>query len=322
MATSRTAMTATGSHQRIPSTTSATMADSTTTLSASGSRKAPERVAPCFRAIQPSNPSDSAIAAPSEKAAQLAPQRRMRATKTGVPASLTAVTALAGVSRAEGPNVCTRPCPSGRTAAAVCISPALLMAAGPRRSRELACDGHGNWHAGSWQLGCHGHDTGRRCSRPRAGRPLRMACANRTRTALVRRNVTSGTSASAGRDGIEVGAGRPRDEDLRERSDPEVRGDVNDPVHLGRFAVAACLAGPDDQDLEHLPDEGVTATGSDAVLELRAFEEPLGDQLGGDLAGEIGGLGPFLAAVREEADPVELCLLQPFEQQVVVGLGL
>ena len=47
---SRAAMIATGSHQNSPAATRAIMAPRTSTLSASGSRNAPERVAPCRRA--------------------------------------------------------------------------------------------------------------------------------------------------------------------------------------------------------------------------------------------------------------------------------
>ena len=51
MAISRAAMMATGSHHTMPLATRATRAPSTATLSARGSRKAPERVAPCLRAV-------------------------------------------------------------------------------------------------------------------------------------------------------------------------------------------------------------------------------------------------------------------------------
>ena len=50
MPSSRTAMIATGTHQNVSLATSATMAPSTSTLSASGSRKAPLRVVPWRRA--------------------------------------------------------------------------------------------------------------------------------------------------------------------------------------------------------------------------------------------------------------------------------
>ncbi len=98
-------MMATGTHQMMPLATKAASAASTTTLSANGSRKAPDRVAPCFRAIHPSTPSDMAMTPPSEKAAQLAPHKRMMATKKGVTIRRSAVIPLAGVSSADGPNV-------------------------------------------------------------------------------------------------------------------------------------------------------------------------------------------------------------------------
>ena len=50
IATSRTMISATGSHQIEPHATSATIAPSTRTLSARGSRNAPERVVPWRRA--------------------------------------------------------------------------------------------------------------------------------------------------------------------------------------------------------------------------------------------------------------------------------
>ena len=53
----RQAMRATGTHQNTPVLTSTAMAASTTILSARGSRKAPDRVAPWRRASQPSRPS-------------------------------------------------------------------------------------------------------------------------------------------------------------------------------------------------------------------------------------------------------------------------
>ena len=57
MPSSRTVMRMTGATAKRSDATSAHMAPSTSTLSASGSRKAPERVVPCLRATQPSMPS-------------------------------------------------------------------------------------------------------------------------------------------------------------------------------------------------------------------------------------------------------------------------
>src|SRR5690242_10506090 len=55
--TSRAAMIATGTHHTSPRDTRATKPPSVRTLSAIGSRNAPERVAPSRRASQPSTPS-------------------------------------------------------------------------------------------------------------------------------------------------------------------------------------------------------------------------------------------------------------------------
>ena len=57
MPTSRTATMMTGSHEKSPRSPSATKPPSTSTLSASGSRNAPERVVPSRRASQPSSQS-------------------------------------------------------------------------------------------------------------------------------------------------------------------------------------------------------------------------------------------------------------------------
>src|ERR1035441_2869347 len=105
MATSRTAMITTGSHNAIAVATGAKSAPGTTTLSPGGSRKAPERVVPCFRASQPSMPSDAASRPPRTNVVQLAPHSTIRAMTTGVANSRSTVIALAGVSIAEGPNV-------------------------------------------------------------------------------------------------------------------------------------------------------------------------------------------------------------------------
>ena len=133
MAISRTAMTATGSHQMIPLATSATSAPSTTALSARGSRKAPERVVPCLRATQPSIPSDRARRPPNTKVNQLAPHSMIMTMSTGVASRRSTVMPLAGVSSAEGPKVVAR------TAGATCRGrpdprvPSLTPAPGPGR---------------------------------------------------------------------------------------------------------------------------------------------------------------------------------------------
>ena len=127
MAISRTAMMATGSHHTMPLATRATRAPSTTTLSANGSRKAPDRVVPCLRASQPSIPSDMASSPPKTNVNQLAPHSMMRAMSTGVANSRITVIPLAGVRRADGPNVVVR-----ATGAPACMAPSLI---GPIPSR-------------------------------------------------------------------------------------------------------------------------------------------------------------------------------------------
>ena len=80
------------------------MAPSTSTLSASGSRKAPERVVPCRRAIQPSMPS---VLASATQRVNDGPRRALVARswpkRSGETSSRATVTKLAGVARADGP---------------------------------------------------------------------------------------------------------------------------------------------------------------------------------------------------------------------------
>src|SRR5579862_2167595 len=78
---------------------------STTALSASGSRKAPDLVVPCRRASQPSIPSLKATTVPTAHVAHVAPWSMIIPTKIGVAARRPTVTALAGVARAEGPYI-------------------------------------------------------------------------------------------------------------------------------------------------------------------------------------------------------------------------
>src|SRR5665647_1170039 len=98
-------MMATGNHHTMLFATSANNAPSTTTLSASGSRNAPDRVVPCRRATQPSIPSVKESAPHTTKLTQLAPLIMMRAISSGVASKRNAVMPLAGVNRAEGPKV-------------------------------------------------------------------------------------------------------------------------------------------------------------------------------------------------------------------------
>ena len=78
------AMRPTGSQGRLCSAARANRALSTTTLSASGSRKAPERVVPCRRASHPSTPSLKATTAPTaDRQPAWPPGSRSGAMKTG-----------------------------------------------------------------------------------------------------------------------------------------------------------------------------------------------------------------------------------------------
>src|SRR4051794_23135489 len=97
-------MRATGSHHSSLLATRATMAPSTRTLSASGSRKAPERVLPWRRAIRPSTASLAATTVHAPSVTHDAGSWRMRTTITGARRRRAAVRALAGVARADGPN--------------------------------------------------------------------------------------------------------------------------------------------------------------------------------------------------------------------------
>ena len=99
-------------------------------------------------------------------------------------------------------------------------------------------------------------------------------------------------------------------------------GHGDDAVDLGRLAVGAGLAGGVDQHLHGRPDEVLAAARGDGILQLRALADALGHQLGGHLAVEVGGIGAGLVAEGEEPDPVELGLLDPGQQPVVVLLGL
>src|SRR5438874_9127838 len=109
MTTSRTAMRATGTHQNAPSATNAMSAPSTSTLSANGSRKAPELVLPWRRATQPSRASLPATAIQTPSVDHDAGRSMIRRITTGASRRRAAVRALAGVARAEGPKDPGRP---------------------------------------------------------------------------------------------------------------------------------------------------------------------------------------------------------------------
>src|SRR5207248_94587 len=91
-------------HQNAPSATSATRAPSTSTLSASGSRNAPELVLPWRRATHPSRASLPATAIQTRRVDQAAPRSTMRTMTTVASNRRAAVSALAGVASAEGPK--------------------------------------------------------------------------------------------------------------------------------------------------------------------------------------------------------------------------
>src|SRR5438874_8080335 len=71
-------MSATGTHQKAPSATKATRAPSTRTLSANGSRKAPELVLPWRRATHPSRASLPATAIHTSSVDHAAPRSTLR----------------------------------------------------------------------------------------------------------------------------------------------------------------------------------------------------------------------------------------------------
>src|SRR5437870_2089815 len=94
----------TGSHQNTPRPTNAMSADSTTTLSASGSRKAPDRVVPWRRASQPSTPSVHESTNQNPTAGHEAPPPAIIVTRIGMATTRAIVMALAGVAKALGPK--------------------------------------------------------------------------------------------------------------------------------------------------------------------------------------------------------------------------
>ncbi len=102
-ASSRIPIRATGTHQKRSMATSMAMAPKIRTLSASGSRKAPDRVVPWRRAIQPSTPSVAARNTQRANVDHDAPSREISAKSTGDTRRRVTVTAFAGVRRADGP---------------------------------------------------------------------------------------------------------------------------------------------------------------------------------------------------------------------------
>src|SRR5205085_3155237 len=97
-------MSVTGTHHMAPLATSAVIAPRTRTLSASGSRKAPERVAPWRRASHPSARSLTARTNQSPSACHSVSVPRIRRMTIGRATTRAMVIALAGVASAVGPN--------------------------------------------------------------------------------------------------------------------------------------------------------------------------------------------------------------------------
>ena len=99
-------------------------------------------------------------------------------------------------------------------------------------------------------------------------------------------------------------------------------GTSHDAVDLRGLPVGAAFTRGVHQHLDPGADQLVAPAGGDGVLQLGALAEPLGHQRVGDLVVELGGVGADLVAEREEAHPVELGLVDPLEEAVMVRLGL
>src|SRR5215217_2139543 len=102
MTSSRAVMSATGRNQNTSWPTRANMAPRISTLSASGSRKAPERVVPRRRAMKPSTPSDTHSRNHTTHAGQLPFWPSIRPNITGAIRTRVTVTVLAIVMMALG----------------------------------------------------------------------------------------------------------------------------------------------------------------------------------------------------------------------------
>src|SRR5487761_2155296 len=127
MATSRIAMSNTGTKENTCWPTSTINAPRTRNLSASGSRNAPELVVPSRRARCPSSPSELASAIQINQSHQdLGPMTAIPKANAGAAQSRRIVNALAGVAIAEGPN-------AGRVLRAV-----LVIAARARKVQDLS----------------------------------------------------------------------------------------------------------------------------------------------------------------------------------------
>src|SRR5271156_2361958 len=98
-------------------------------------------------------------------------------------------------------------------------------------------------------------------------------------------------------------------------------------VDAGRVALGAALRGSNaalvDDDIESLADLGRELLGADDLLSLHeALPAALLDLVGHDLEPEIVGAGARYRFVFEGADPIELRLVEPVEQQAKILLGL
>src|SRR5215210_6215960 len=98
-------MSTTAGHHSLPLATRAKRTPTTRTLSARGSRKAPDRVAPWRRATTPSATSVIATPTHTPRAAHEGPSASTMVSSTGVAITRIMVRAFAGVARAEGPKL-------------------------------------------------------------------------------------------------------------------------------------------------------------------------------------------------------------------------
>jgi len=122
--------------------------------------------------------------------------------------------------------------------------------------------------------------------------------------------------------GDEIGTERVDDHHLAQHAHPEIMPHVDDPIDLRCFAMRSTDTGRVDEHFDGVTDERVAPAGRDLVLQLRQLGEALGDELCRDLLVETGGVRPVLAAVGEEATPVQLGVLHEPQESVVVALRL
>ncbi len=133
MPSSRAAISRTGHQGNTPRSASTAKPPSTISLSATGSRNAPERVAPSRRASHPSTLSVAVIANHSATVRQLDPSSRMSA-NVGIATRIrVTVTKFAGVTSAPCPKRLLVARLGGRAAAAVTAPPSPRGRDPPRR---------------------------------------------------------------------------------------------------------------------------------------------------------------------------------------------